>query len=335
MDEIEDKLAESVEVPAEQPVEIHLEDENPQVDKRFEKKAAKEAERQARNEEEPHVDEREQQLIEIKRQYEEQKRRAEAERQARQQAEQYAYEQSQRAQYAQYDAEGNRLQTYINAIEATEQAANNAEKAYADAMAAGDYAAAGRAQRAMASAEAHLLRLQKEKEQAEYAVESMRTEGRVQAPQRPNFAPQDGPVDQLEAMAARLTPKSAAWLRSHPEAANQVEKLTAAHAAAVQLKGLTPETPEYFRYVEKKLGIGQPEARLESKPSKKAMASVPVNSSSGMSSSRSSGNSSTMILSPAEVEMAMLAEPELPRERALEVYARNKQALIRDGKLSA
>ena len=333
MDEFEDKLQETVEIPAEQPVEIRLEDETPQIDKKAEKKAAREADHQAREAEEPQVDEREQQLIEIKRQYEDQKRRADAERQARQQAEQYAYEQSQKAQYAQYDAEGNRLQTYINAIEATEQAANNAEKAYADAMAAGDYAAAGRAQRAMASAEAHLLRLQREKEQAEYAIESMRTEGRVQAPQRPNFAPQDGPVDQLEAMAARLTPKSAAWLRSHPEAANQVEKLTAAHAAAVQLKGLTPETPEYFRYVEKKLGIGQPEQRMESKPSKKAMASVPVQSSSGVTS-RSSGNSSTMILSPAEVEMAMLAEPELPREKALETYARNKAQLIRDGKLS-
>lgn len=320
MDEFEDKAGETVEIPAEESVEIAL-DDAPKIERRVEEPK------------EPQVDEREQQLIEIKRQYEDQKRRADAERQARQQAEQYAYEQSQKAQYAQYDAEGNRLQTYINAIEATEQAANNAEKAYADAMAAGDYAAAGRAQRAMASAEAHLLRLQREKEQAEYAVESMRTEGRVQAPQRPNFAPQEGPTDPVEAMAARLTPKSAAWLRAHPEAANKVEKLTAAHTAAVQLEGYEPESPEYFRYVESKLGLGQPEQRMESRPSKKAMASVPVQSSSGVTS-RSSGNSSTMILSPAEVEMAMLAEPELPREKALETYARNKAQLIRDGKLS-
>lgn len=324
MDDIEDKAGESVEIPAEESVEVSLNDE-PKAEKR-------EVVVESANND---IDEREQQLIEIKRQYEEQKRRAEAERNARQQAEQYAYEQSQKAQYAQYDAEGNRLQTYINAIEATEQAASNAERAYADAMASGDYAAAGRAQRAMASAEAHLLRLQNEKSQAEQYIESLRTEGRVQAPPRQTFEPQQSPQDPVEAMAARLTPKSAAWLRQHPDAASKVEKLTAAHAAAVQLEGLEVESPEYFRYVEERLGISQP-ASPAAKPAKKAMASAPVQSSSSMSSSRSSGgNGSTMILSPAEVEQAVLNEPELPRDKALEVYARNKAALIREGKLSA
>jgi len=326
MDEIEDKAAETVEIPADEPVEVRLDDE-PQPEKR-EKRAAPEEQQPVAD-----VDEREQQLIEIKRQYEEQKRRAEAERNARQQAEQYAYEQSQRAQYAQYDAEGNRLQTYINAIEATEQAASNAERAYADAMASGDYQSAGRAQRAMASAEAHLLRLQNEKAQAEQYIESLRTEGRVQAPPRQTFEPHQEPQDPVEAMAARLTPKSAAWLRNHPEAAGKVEKLTAAHAAATQLEGLEVESPEYFRYVEERLGIRQPSA--PAKPAKKAMASAPVQSSSSMSSSRSSGgNGSTMILSSAEVEQAVLNEPDLPRDKALEVYARNKAALIREGKMS-
>lgn len=328
MDEIEEIQAEKVEIPADQPVEVHLEDE-PKAEKREKRESRAAVDENANNVQ----DEREQQLIEIKRQYEEQKRRAEAERNARQQAEQYAYEQAQKAQYAQYDAEGNRLQTYINAIEATEQAASNAERAYADAMASGDYAAAGRAQRAMASAEAHLLRLQNEKSQAEQYVESLRTEGRVQAPPRQTFEPQQS-QDPVEAMAARLTPKSAAWLRSHPEAVGKVEKLTAAHAAATQLEGLEVESPEYFRYVEERLGIGQ-QAQAP-KPAKKAMASAPVQSSSSMVSSRSSnGNGSTMVLSPAEVEQAVLNEPDLPRDKALEVYARNKAALIREGKLSA
>jgi hypothetical protein len=42
-----------------------------------------------------------------------------------------------------------------------------------------------------------------------------------------------------------------------------------------------------------------------------------------------------MVLSPAEVEMAILAEPELTRDKAIESYARNKAALIKAGKLSA
>ena len=229
----------------------------------------------------------------------------------------------------------NRLQTYLNAIEATEQASANAEKAYADAMAAGDYVASARAQKAMASAEAHLLRLHSEKAQAEQVIENLRTEGSVQAPPRPNFAPQ---TDQVEMLAARLTPTSASWLRAHPEAAQNVEKLTAAHSAAVQFKGLTPETPEYFKYIEKKLGIGDSRSsdrdKMPEKPMKKAMASAPVSSSSSFSS-KSGGNGSTMVLSPAEVEQALLNEPTLSREKALETYARNKAALIREGKLSA
>jgi hypothetical protein len=42
-----------------------------------------------------------------------------------------------------------------------------------------------------------------------------------------------------------------------------------------------------------------------------------------------------MVLSSAEVEMAILAEPELPRDKAIESYARNKAFLIKQGKLSA
>jgi hypothetical protein len=110
-----------------------------------------------------------------------------------------------------------------------------------------------------------------------------------------------------------------------------VDKLTAAHQAAISLEGIEVETPEYFRYVEEKLGLSTPQKA----PNKKIMASAPVQSSSSMSSSRSVGNGSTMILSPAEVEQAVLNEPDLPRDKALEVYARNKAALIREGKLSA
>lgn len=330
MDENEEIQIEKVEIPADESVEVRLDDE-PKAEKR--EKHEKTEARVEKKAGEP--DEREQQIVEIKRQYEEQKRRAEAERQARQQAEQYAYEQTQKAQFAHYSAEGSRLQTYINAIDATEQAATNAERAYADAMASGDYQAAGRAQRAMASAEAHLLRLQNEKAQVEQEVEALRTEGRVQAPPRQTFEPEQ-PSDPVEALAARLTPKSAAWLRSHPEAANSVSKLTAAHSSAVEFEGLTPETPEYFRYIEDRLGFSQsrePESDRRTS-TKKAMASAPVQSSSSSSSSGSPrGNGSTMVLSPAEVEQAILNEPDLSRKDALEVYARNKAALIREGKL--
>ena len=42
-----------------------------------------------------------------------------------------------------------------------------------------------------------------------------------------------------------------------------------------------------------------------------------------------------MVLSPSEVEMAVLAEPDMSRDKAIEAYARNKAYLIKQGKLSA
>lgn len=320
MADIEEKADETVEIPAEeahQEVEIQLND-TPKVEIRAKV-------------EQPEVDEREQQLREIKRQYEDAKRREAAERQARQQAEEYAYQQAQQAQYAKADAQDNRLRTVLNAIEATERTAASAERDYADAMAAGDYTLAAKAQRVMAQAESHLLQLENAKANVEDALQSMQTEGRVQEPQRQRFTPQQAPQDPLESLAARLTPKSAAWLRSHPDVATKVPKLTAAHQAAVELEGIEVESPEYFQYIEQRLGLSQQGTR----PSKKAMASAPVSTSSGSMSSRSSGNGSTMVLSPAEVEQALLNEPQLSRDKALEMYARNKAALIREGKLSA
>lgn len=316
MSDIEEKSNETIEIPSEESVEIRL-DDDPKVETKVSRKS-----------EEP--DEREQQLIEIRQQYEDSKKREQAERYARQQAEQYAFEQAQKAQYAQADAQDNRLRTVLNAIEATEQSASNSERAYADAVSVGDHVAAAKAQRLMAQAEAHLLHLQNAKSEMEEYLNSVRTEGRVQEPQRPRFDPQpQQPVDPVEAVASQLSPKSAAWVRAHPETVKQIDKLHAAHQAATKLQGLVSESPEYFRYVEESLGL------TPSKSSKKAMASAPVSNSSSMSSSRSSGNGNTMVLSPAEVEQAVLNEPELPRDKALEVYARNKAALIREGKLSA
>jgi hypothetical protein len=42
-----------------------------------------------------------------------------------------------------------------------------------------------------------------------------------------------------------------------------------------------------------------------------------------------------MTLSPAEVEFAIINEPYLTRDKALEVYARSKAQLIKEGKMNA
>jgi hypothetical protein len=270
-------------------------------------------------------DDREDAIADLKKQLEDQKKAAEAERTARHKAEQYAREQQEVAKTAKSDVEDSNLRVIINAIDATEQAAASAERTYADAMAASDYVAASKAQRAMAQAEAQLLQLNNGKSALEERLKLQKTS--ANGATQPEIRPVERTKDPVEALAERLTDKSAAWVRAHPSAAQNLNKLQAAHNAAVELEGIEVESPEYFAYIEQRLGMGhtdKPAAR------KQTVSSAPV--SSGSSSSRSSSGNS-MTLSAAEVEFAILNEPGLPRDKALEVYARNKAALIKEGKL--
>lgn len=279
------------------------------------------------------VDEREKALEELKRQYEHQKRVAEAERNARKQAEQYAQQQTQHVQYASTQVHDSNLKIIENAISTTEATASQAERAYADAMAAGDYATAAKAQRALAQAETHLLQLENGRQRLQEQLQEM-SEGAVQAPQVPSFEPRI-PTDPVEMFASKLTPKSAEWLRSHPDAVSKIGRLTRAHEDALE-DGLVPESSEYFNYIESRLGYTQQESAPAARTvPKRSMVSAPVTSNASYSSPRSGDSGNVMTLAPNEVEVALLMEPELPREKAIEVYARNKAALIKQGKLSA
>ena len=276
-------------------------------------------------------DEREVALIDLRKQLDEQKAHTERERAARAEAEKLALQRADEATAAKGEVQDSNLRVILNAIDAAEQGATNAERSYADAMASGDYGAAAKAQRSMAQSEAQLLQLKNGKAALEDRLASRTTEGRVDDTRQPT-QPVVPPGDPVEALATRLPPKSAEWLRAHPTAAGQVNKLTAAHQSAVELEGIAVESPEYFSYIEQRLGLGdkKPEPRTQSKPS---MGSIPVSSSSSSGSSRSSGN--VMTLSPAEVEFAIINEPYLTRDKALEVYARSKAQLIKEGKMNA
>lgn len=281
------------------------------------------------------VDERERALNDLKKQYEHQKRIAEAEREARKKAEYFAQHQTQQAAYASTQVQDSNLKIIENAIQTTESTAAQAERAYADAMAAGDYALAAKAQRALAQAETHLLQLENGRQRLQEQLQEI-SEGVVQAPQIPSFEPQI-PQDPVEIYASKLAPKSAEWLRAHPEVVNKIGRLTRAHEDALE-DGLVPESAEYFNYIESRLGYatgGEVEQPRQHQPApRKSMVSAPVTSNASYTSNRSA-SANTMTLSPNEVEVALLMEPEMPREKAIEAYARNKATLIKQGKLTA
>lgn len=284
---------------------------------------------------EEQVDDREAALQQMKAQLEEVSRRHEQEKIARHRAEQYAMEQAKVAQDTQNDLHQSNYQVVVSGIENMKQTIEQAKRAFAEANAAGDYAGAAEANDTIAWANAHLKDLFEGKSRIESHLQT--TEGRVADAPQPQYAPQQEappqltPEQQFNAMLSRLPPKSAAWLREHPQAAADMNKLSAAHNAATVLKGIPAESREYFSFIENELGLGGRQSNR-----KPAVASAPV-SSAGYSAGRSSSYSggSTMTLSAAEVEQALLIDPDLPREKAIEQYARNKAALIREGKMSA
>lgn len=328
--DIKEEKPVEVTLPEESIAEVELNDRNAKVEEP--KSSVKEISPGGKTQ-----DEREKALLDLKKQYEHQKRVAEAERDARRQAEYYAHQQAQQVGYARTEVQDSNLKIILNAIDATEQAAANAEFEYSQAMAVGNYAAAAKAQRAIAQAESHLLQLQNGRQRLEETLQDP-TEGAVYAPPVPSFEPQI-PQDPVEMYAEKLAPRSAEWLRAHPEAVEKLGKLTRAHQDAIE-DGIVPESDDYFSFIESRLGYDSaPRAesrRSEPSPyvNRRSLASAPVSSAASVSS-RSSGNGNSMILSSDEVEMAILAEPELPRDKAIESYARNKAYLIKNGKLSA
>ena len=287
------------------------------------------------------IDERERALNELRRQYEFQKQVASAEREARKQAEQFARQQAQQVNYARNEVQDSNLKVIMNAIDATSQAAEAAERDYATAMAAGDYAMAARAQRIMAQAESQLLQLNNGKNRLEEVLQQNTAEGAINEPEIPNFEPQI-PQDPVEMYAAKLAPKSAQWLRQHPDAVNKIGKLSRAHQDAVE-DGIVAESPEYFRFIESRLGYDaddyiEPEPAAppprQSVAHKRPSASAPVTSSASAISPRASSPNS-MVLDSSQVEFALMAFPDMPRDKAIEAYARNRAALIREGKIQA
>jgi len=312
-------------LPDENEIQVPIEDEVPV-------EVVLEGEKPSEND----VDEREVALNQMKAQLEEVSRRHEQEKIARHRAEQYAFQQAKAAQDTQNDLHQSNYQVVMSGIENMKQTIDQAKRAFADATAAGDYNGAAEANDILAWANAHLKDLYEGKSRIETHLQP--AEGRVAdaqqyAPRQQEAPPpQLSPEQQFDALLSRLPPKSAAWLREHPQAIRDMGKLSVAHNAATVLKGIPAESPEYFSFIENELGMGG----NKSSGRKPAMASAPV-SSSGHSSTRGSGYSggSTMTLSAAEVEQAILNDPDLPRDKAIEQYARNKVALIREGKMTA
>lgn len=236
---------------------------------------------------------------------------------------------------ARTDVQKTQLDLVTSAIERVTQASDALEAKYAEAASAGNWGAAAKVQREMAGNAAQLAQLEAGKNAME------------KAPKPTPRAPAD-PVEAYVAEVAPQWPRSAQWLRAHPDFVtdkNKNQQMVAAHQLALA-RGHVVESDGYFASIEKTLDMTPTVTRNDPKPEEPgaddpmADAAKPVNGSgrqaapaAPVSRSGNGGGSkpNRVTLTPAQIEMAHASFPD--SKNPLEDYARQVAALRKEGKL--
>ena len=246
------------------------------------------------------------------------KRQLAEEKAARIQAEQKAHQANRETHKAKSEVDDTNLQLVVNAIDTVNRDLELLGQAHTYALQSGDFDRATKIQREMSANEAKLLQLNNGKE----AMEN--------APRQPE--PQMAPLDPVEDFASRLSPRSADWVRKHPEFVRDQRlnaKMIAAHNLAVA-DGIPTDTDEYFDAIEETLKVTPKpvQAETDDQYAAKAVrrrdaapAAAPANRGG------QSASSNVVRLTAAEREMAdmMGMKPE--------DYAKHKVALKKEGKM--
>ena len=248
------------------------------------------------------------------------KAQLERERTSRIDAERRANESEQNAHKSKVEVADSQLQLVTTAIDRVKETSTQLKAALAEAMRAGDFDAAAELQSQMSDNAAKLLQLENGK-------------AAMEAQPKPQ-APKPIQLDPVEALAAQLTPRSATWVRAHPECARDPKlyaKMIAAHNIAVA-DGIAPDSDEYFQTVESVVFKKAPEpapAEDDDDPMAAAAKVAPARQLAPPAApvSRGTPNGRGVRLSPAEreaAEMAGMTEQE---------YAAAREHLKREGRI--
>jgi hypothetical protein len=246
------------------------------------------------------------------------KTQLDSEKAARVAAEKRAHELDQVAHKARNEAGDSQMQLVVAAIETVESNQLMLKGAYAEAMRSGDFEAAADLQLSMGDNSAKLLQLKNGKL-------AMEAQPKPEAPKPV--------IDPVEALANQLTPRSAAWVRAHPEYVRNPtlnKKMVAAHELTVA-DGILEDTDEYFRSVEallfKKTAPAVVEEDTQHDPTKEAAQRAPASPPPAAPASRGSGNKRGYTLTAAQREAAQIAG------QSEEEYAQNVQLLKAEGRM--
>ena len=248
------------------------------------------------------------------------KAQLEEEKQKRFAAESAAHEAARVAQQAKVEVADNEMHLINNAIEAVKRNADLLKREYAEALSTGAYDRAAEMQELIATNSYKLSKL---------------VDGKEALQSRP--AP-TGPAinDPVEQVASQLSPRSAAWVRSHPEYVKdpvKYESMLRAHNVAVA-EGYAPDSDAYFQFVENRLGFrNEPKAETEADPTSTAAKPTQKRQSAPAAPSSSvagSGSGRTLVarLSAEEREIAEMLK------MSPEEYAKHREDLRKEGKLN-
>jgi hypothetical protein len=245
----------------------------------------------------------------------------EQEKLARAEAEKRARMASEREYVAKNEVTDTNLSLINNAIGSTQQETAYLKAGYREALATGDYDRAAEIQQRMSDNAARLLQLENGKDALERQAKQV-------APQYQQ------PMDPVEALAAQLSPRSAAWVRANPQFATEprlFQKMIAAHNLALA-DGLQPDTDDYFATVEETLRIRRPEPTYEDPMAQSATVTqkraAPPAAPVSRGGNGTGSNPNRVTLSAAEREMAQMMG------MTNQEYAQNKLSLQKEGKLN-
>lgn len=211
-----------------------------------------------------------------------------------------------------------------------------AKRAFQEAAAQQNAEGMADAQDKMADAAARLLRLQEGKSELQRQSGQPRTEGRVEARDAQQQPVHDNPIERV---AAQMPAKSAAWIRQHPECitdAGMYDRMIRSHHVAVD-QGLEPESPEYFGFIEQRLGYraatqpNDPEPRREARqePEKRPQSyAAPARGGHDATGSRNGNGRRTVTLTPEQ--RAVADAMEIPYDK----YAASMLALEDEGRIN-
>ena len=246
------------------------------------------------------------------------RRQLEEERTARQNAERAAYDAKRDAHQARNNEDETNVQLVSNAIDTLRRDDEILKQNYQYAMSQGNFSAAADIQQEMSGNAAKLLQLSN-------GLEAMKAR-----PKTPE--PRQAPSDPVEAFAAQLSPKSADWVRKHPEYVKDAKlnrKMIAAHELAMA-DGMPVDSAEYFSAIEETLKIKAAPPQTDTSDEYAAKVTQRRDAAPAAAPVSRGGSTRTNVvrLSAAEREMAdmMGMKPE--------DYAKNKMALQKEGKLN-